>query len=182
MSDRQTDKRRLSHNLAEVNMVQSLIGWFVVKSTGGLWWSTFRTSHWKLLLIQRCISEVSAAFFQAAYCHFFRCKILFLHLQEFASLSGPWGEHVCRTEQTCTHRLSSHTLLCRRKCWGVEIYSSWLLLRLGLTRSMPRIWVDQWVWQIYRAGGTPSWFFMMHRMLLCVFVLSHMCLDISRDF
>lgn len=33
--------------------------------------------------------------------------------------------------------LSSHTLLCRKKRWGVEIYSDCLVLCSGLTRFMP---------------------------------------------
>lgn len=124
-------------SLAEANMVQSLIGWSVVKGTGCPWRTTFQTSYWKLLRIQRCISDVSDAFLRL-FSVIFPLKILFLHMQESASLSGPWGGHICRTEQTCTHRLSSHALLCRRKWWGVEIYSDCLALRSSLTRFMSR--------------------------------------------
>lgn len=142
-------------SLAEANMVQSLIGWPVVKGTGCPWKTTFQTSYWKLLCIQRCISDVSDAFLRL-FSVIFPLKILFLHMQESESLSGPWGGHICRTEQTCTHRLSSHALLCRRKWWGVEIYSDCLALCSSLTRFMSRIGADQWVWEIYCAGGTPS--------------------------
>lgn len=48
------------------------------------------------------------------------------------------------------------------------------VLLLGLTRFMPRIGADQWVWEICCAGGTPSWFFMMHRSC-CVFLCFYTC-------
>lgn len=74
-------------------------------------------------------------------------------------------EDICAalTRPAFVDLLSSHTLLCRKDGWRVNIYSDCLVLCSGLSPgSCLELRGDQWAWEIYCAVGIRSWFYDLH--------------------